>query len=360
MTFNQLLEKYKSLINETLEIYLDTSIRQLKTNESFVRESYSLIKEYTFSGGKRIRPIAFILSYLASGGKEERRIFFPAAAIELQHTYSLILDDIMDEDELRRNKPTVYKKLKEYFLKKFKEETYNGSLFNRKSSRFSVSNGIMLGNITNILSKQAILKSDFNNETKIKALNIIEETEEKLYHGQMKDVLMEYKKNISEEEYLEMIKQKTGALFEASFELGALFSGANEVKREILKKIGLYSAIAFQIQDDIIDILGEKGHDLGSDIKKGKKTLLMIKALEKSSDRQKKILLDIYNKNSSDENEIKKVIGIMHDTGSIDYSRRLANAYLKIAEENASKLKLDILYSEIFKGYLDFMTKRDS
>ncbi len=358
MTFQKISNEYFLKINNSLEFFFNNQIRNLDSSEPFIKECYSIMKEYALNGGKRLRPLSLLLSYFATGGKDEKKILLPAIAVELHHTYSLILDDIMDEDELRRNRPTVYKKIKEYFIKNFKEETYQGSLFNKKSSRFAVSYAIMMGNLTSILSKKAILESDFPDIIKVKALRIIEKADEKIYHGQMLDILMEHKKEFSEKKYLEMIELKTAVLFGMAFELGALFSGTDDNKRHLLKEFGTNSAIAYQIEDDIIDILGDKGHEQGSDIRKGKKTLLIIKTLEKANDSQKKVVSEVYGNQSINEDAIKKVIRIMQETKAVDYSRQLANNYLQTAKKFILGMKLDSYYNEVFLGFADSMINR--
>jgi geranylgeranyl diphosphate synthase type I len=359
MNFHEEHKKYLEIINKELDSFLNKEISSLDIKEPFIKEGYELIKEYTLMGGKRLRPFALIISYLACGGKDEKKTFLPAIAVELHQSYSLILDDIMDEDELRRGKPGVNKKLKDYFLKNFKDKNYNGLLFSRKSSKFIVSYATMLGNLTNILSKKAILSSGFNDEIKTKALSIIEKADEQIYHGQMMDVMMENSEGSSEREYLEMIRLKTAVFFGMAFELGALFSGVDEYKRQLLRDFGINIAMSFQIQDDIIDITGDKGHEPGSDIKKGKKTLLILKASEKADSYEKKILHDVCGKQDASEREISKVIDIMHDAGAIVYCKNLALHYNKEAKDLLRKMKLDLYHSLLFSDMADFMIKRN-
>lgn len=272
-------KKYRAVFNKQLENYLDKEISEVK--DPFIKYCYSIIKDFSLSEGKRLRPLALILSYISLGGKNVKNIYMPAVVIELHHTYSLILDDIMDEDDYRRNKPSVHKRLKDYFKENFQDLDYKGSLFNKKSSKFAVSYALMLGNLTNILSKRAIFESEFPDLIKYKALNLIEKADEEMYHGQMMDIYFEQKERISEAEYLKMIKLKTAVLFGLAFELGPLFSEKDEHTRYLFKEFGMKSALSFQILDDMIDLTTGKGHELGSDIKRGKKTLLMIKNLGK-------------------------------------------------------------------------------
>ena len=356
MIFTDVLIKQRDRINLELEKYLSGHVPSVGFSD--ISLFYDMIKGYTLSGGKRLRPISMILAYNASG-KNDDRILLPALAIELHHTYSLILDDIMDEDDFRRHKPTVYKRLKEYFLKNFDDGSYEGSLFSKKSSRFSASFAMMLGNLTNIFSKRLIIDSEFDSDKKLKALNIIEKADEEIYRGQMLDLLMEDKKT-NETEYLEMIRLKTSVLFGVAFELGSLFAGSNEYLQHMFRDFGIKSAISFQIQDDIIDILGDKGHEKGSDIKKGKMTLLMIKAQENADEHGKKIIRDVFGNSRADSNGVNRLIKLMHDTGAIDYAKRIALSNNNEAKHILAGLDIDSHYKQIFLGYTDFLFQRSS
>ena len=356
MNLLDITKTYREKINRELEIFLDYQIKSIDNSEPFIKYCYELIKKYILHEGKRLRPIALILTYNAVGGKDEKKIFLPAIALELFHNYFLILDDVMDEDDFRRNNPTIYKKLKQSFLENFSEENYKGSLFNKKSSRFAVSFAIMLGNLTSILSKKAILLSGFSKEVKYDAINMIEEIDKLIYHGQMQDILMEYKDKTSLEQYLDMVKLKTGVLLGMSFELGALFANADENTRQLLKEFGINLGLSYQIQDDILDLTKDKGHEQGSDIKKGKKTLLMIKTLEKATNKQKKFLNNI-TENSS-ESEIKKVIEIMHDTGAVDFCSMLAKEKNNHAKDIVKKMDIAEHYKLLFTEFGNHILNR--
>ncbi|MFH2020496.1 MAG: polyprenyl synthetase family protein [archaeon] len=356
MNFKDLSEKYMDKINEEMENFLVKETSEIETSEDFVRYFCSFILDYS-KGGKRLRPLSLLLSYFGAGGKEDK-ILLPGVALELHHTYSLILDDIMDEDYMRRGKPNINKMLTDFFENRIAEEKYSGSMFGKKSQRFIVSFAVMLGNITNILSKKLILSSDFPDAEKIQVLKIIEDADLNIYSGQMMDMLMEQKSSVSEEYYLEMIKLKTAVLFGCAFECGAVLSGAPESTVMQLKEFGILSALSFQIQDDILDLEEGKGHELGSDIRKGKKTLIYLKMMEKAFDNDKMIIKKIHGKNNASSDDIKEMISVMRKTGAIDYCTRLAEEKNKEAKEILSKIKVDEIYKEAFQGFADCLIHR--
>lgn len=359
MSFAKFYSEHLGLINRELGSYLDMCLKENRSDSGFVNFLYNVIKESSMSEGKRLRPLALMMSYFACGGNEIRHILLPAVAIELHQTYSLILDDIMDEDESRRGEPSAYKKIKDYYLKNLREEEYKGNLFSRKSSKFSVSQAMMAGNLAGILSKKAILSSSFSHEKKVASLKVIEDADQQIYNGQILDVLMESREKAEEKEYLQMIAQKTAAFFGMALEAGCVFAGADENKRLLFKNFGIMSATAFQIHDDLLDITKGKGHEIGSDIKKGKKTLLYIKAAEKAETSQLRFMDKVYGNPGAGEPEINKIIAIFHDTGSIEYSRRLADHYYKSSRRLLSDMKLDIYYNDLFCGLSEFMIMRN-
>jgi len=118
MNFENFYKKYKKIVDRELDNFLTKEISGLDTKDEFVKYCYDLIKDYS-KNGKRIRAVSLFLSYELTQGKKLNKVLPIALAIELFHTYTLILDDVMDEDEFRRNKPTIYKNLKQSYIKNF-------------------------------------------------------------------------------------------------------------------------------------------------------------------------------------------------------------------------------------------------
>ncbi len=321
-------------INRVISGYLKKESSYL--NDDFLKYSYSLLQEYS-QGGKRLRPLCLMMSFDAFMGRGN--IMPVAVAIELYHTHTLILDDIMDEDNFRRDKPTIYNRLKQFYLKNFSEKK-SKALYQGNSSRFAASIGVMIGNITNIMARRLILNSDFSYELKNKALVKLEKADQEIYHGQILDMYMENTK-ATEYQYLSMIHKKTAVLFGLCLELGALFAEKNENTQNIMKTIGEKIGMSFQIQDDIIDISGKKGHEIGSDIKNNKKTLLMIKLLEKDS-------LKTTN--------VKEIIKMMHDYGIVDYCRKKSLEISNEAKVLVDKLDISLHYKKQFLGFADVLS----
>ena len=132
----------------------------------------------------------------------------------------------------------------------------------------------------------------------------------------------------------------------------------NNIIQRLYYEFGKTAALSFQIQDDIIDIVGKKGHQVGSDIRKGKRTLLYIKSLELSNEYQKKDLIKYYGKNHDET--VKRIIQIMQDTGSINYCKKLANLKNNKAKKILEKINMSNEHKIIFRDMTDFMLNRSA
>jgi len=252
--------------------------------------------------------------------------------------------------------------MKTYYSNKFKENNYKGVLFDRKSSRFAVAQAILGGNILTELSKMPLIKSDFDDHKKIKALEIIGLCAQTINHGQAEDVMMETGDNNSEKDYCEMIEKKTGMLFVSSIQIGAILAGASKEQLTALKEYAKLAATAFQLQDDLIDIMPDikKGRKRGSDIRQGKITLLIIKALENASSEQKNILQNALGNTTASEKEIDDAIKVLYDTRAVDYVKDLAQKEITEGKKilvNSSKLFHNEGMS-FFLSFADFMIGR--
>jgi len=249
MEFNQILKKYRDIVDKELNNFFDG-----KTKEDFLKESYGYLKEFTLRPGKRLRPISTIMAYKAVNDTNEENIYPVSIVSELFHASSLIHDDLMDEDVLRRNKPTMHKIFENYFKKNFKDVEYKGDLFDSYAKRFSVSMAIIQGNLLYSLANSCISESKLDKNMKNKALEIFNEAYSKTNEGQMLDLRISANKDVKKEDYVKMATAKTCPLFSASIKFGALLNDAKDFQLEALDKYAYSIALAFQIHDDMMDL----------------------------------------------------------------------------------------------------------
>jgi len=291
------------------------------------------------AGGKRLRPCLALTACEAVGGKREDAIE-TAAALELFHSFTLIHDDIMDHDEFRRNVKTVHVLWGEpiaiiagdaLFAKVFEAAAANASRLKMSSERM------------------------------VELFNTLSRASFELCQGQVLDMLFEKRDDVTEEEYMQMISGKTGALTEAAAKAGALLGNADERQTQALASYGRLIGIAFQIQDDVLGVWGKQekfGKPIGSDIREGKRTLMIVRALATASEKDREILLKAFGKSNATNVETREAIEVLKKVGAIDYVAERAH---KLVAE--AKLKLRVLpeskAKEALLGLADFVVERE-
>jgi geranylgeranyl diphosphate synthase type I len=261
-------------------------------------EVYGVLEEFIARGGKRVRPVLTLLFTKAYGGSY-REALRPAALIEIFHNFTLIHDDIEDNSLLRRGKPTLH---------------------------------IMYGVPIALNSGDALYTFVWNEILKIKNEEVkflMGDAFRRVVEGQGKELYWERQKifDVGERGYIEMVGGKTAALIGAACEVGATVAKKGKKEREAARFFGESIGLAFQIQDDILNLTGtveEYKKKIGDDITEGKRTLMVIKTLEMAEPRDKKRLIEILSSHTEDEVEISEAIGIIKKYGGIEYARKKA------------------------------------
>lgn len=259
-----------------------------------------------------MRPFVVVKSCEAVGGKAEDAL--PAAtAVELIHNFTLIHDDIMDNDYLRRSVPTVH-------------------------TIWGVPVGILSGDLLFAKAFNALLSGGGNCERLRRSAKILAKATITLSEGQNMDMEFESRIDVSEAEYLDMIDKKTGALFQASAEMGGVVGGGDERSIRLLREYGRNIGIGFQIFDDYLGMTSREevlGKSVGNDIREGKKTLISIKTLASPARSQ---LLKVLGKKSASDSEIARLLKFMRRLGILDYVYEKAETYVHQATVAISKL----------------------
>ncbi len=321
----EVLGNYSTDITKTIEEELATITPQNLADASVY---------LTRAGGKMLRPALTLITAEAVGGARESSLN-AAAAIELIHTFSLIHDDIMDQDDTRRGMPSVHK------------VWGDDVAILAGDTLFSKAFEIIIG------SKGT--SSDQNN----KALATVADACVKICEGQALDMSFEERFDVKQDEYMEMIFKKTGALIAAATKAGAIMGGASDEVIDAMYEYGRLIGLAFQIQDDYLDLVADEetlGKPIGSDIGKGKMTIIAIKGLESDDSGR---LLEILKDSENSQSDIDEAIQILTDCGAIEYARNLAlesvdqaKEVLEILDDSASK--------QILVGIADFVLERSA
>ena len=321
----EVLGNYLTDITKTIEEELATITPQNLADASVY---------LTRAGGKMLRPALTLITAEAVGGARESSLN-AAAAIELIHTFSLIHDDIMDQDDTRRGMPSVHK------------VWGDDVAILAGDTLFSKAFEIIIG------SKGT--SSDQNN----KALATVADACVKICEGQALDMSFEERFDVKQDEYMEMIFKKTGALIAAATKAGAIMGGASDEVIDAMYEYGRLIGLAFQIQEDYLDLVADEetiGKPNGSDIGKGKMTIIAIKGLESDDSGR---LFEILKDTENSQSDIDEAIQILTDCGAIEYARNLAlesvdqaKEVLEILDDSASK--------QILVGIADFVLERSA
>lgn len=226
---------------------------------------YEPIRYVLSMGGKRIRPVLMLLSYNLFK-EDPETILMPACALETYHNYTLLHDDLMDNADLRRGHETVHKK-------------------------WNANTAILSGDSMLVLAYQRMQQCSSDKMAEVLAL--FTETALEIGEGQEYDMAFEHRDDVSEEEYIEMIRLKTSVLLACALKIGAILAGASKEDADNLYRFGEQIGMAFQLQDDFLDVYGDTrvfGKAIGGDITSNKKTFMLINALNHANEEQRRQL----------------------------------------------------------------------
>ena len=294
-----------------------TDINQAIEQLNWKREPYGLYEpiEYTLStGGKRLRPQLALLGSRLFGGKDEDVL--PAAlALEVFHNFTLLHDDVMDKAAVRRGRPTVH-------------------------VRWDDNTAILSGD--QMLIEAYKLLSDIKDDKLPKVLRLFNEMATGICEGQQYDMEFEQREDVSIDEYINMIRLKTSVLLGYALQIGAYIAGASDKEQEDIYEAGVNLGIAFQIQDDLLDIYGNPdtfGKATGGDILCGKKTYMLLSAMNKADNETRKTLKELITNNTiGAEEKIKRVKDIYDLLNTREEAEKAINSYTRKAKDTLSRL----------------------
>lgn len=340
------LEKptFESVLKETAEsvrkYLLDHGLTITTTNDMKDSAVY-----YSNLGGKKLRPFAVMTSCGAVGGNPERALPL-AAAVELYHTWTLVHDDIIDRDEKRRWGDSVHAK-----WAKIARDTY------RWEKSFADHYGLIIGILAGDLQKGwsiggllPLLKYENNVRPEV-VLKLIKEldfvTLQLLVDGELDDVIFSKTpiSDVDEDKILEMLWKKTGSLYRFCGMSGAMVGlDTDDEKHPIVSKMANFAAqcgLAFQIQDDILGIIGKEdqlGKPAGSDLREGKKTLIIHWAFKNGSPIERERIEKVLGNPVVSVAEVEAAVKDMKHLGAIDYAKETATAYIRGGHVNGRKI----------------------
>jgi geranylgeranyl diphosphate synthase type II len=299
------LDRYKTLIDERLRRFSERSEPQ-----SLYEPTHYVLA----GGGKRVRGVLTLLAADAVGGSAER-VVDAGAAVETLHNFTLVHDDIMDRAETRRGRPTVH-------------------------TRWDEGTAILAGDVMIGLAYEAVLRGEL--DRKLEILDALTRGIIDVCEGQALDCELAKRVSVSLDDYLHMIAMKTARLAETAAEVGAIAGGGTPEQIDALRSYARNIGLAFQIQDDLLDITAEGdafGKRLGGDVIEGKRTYLLVRALETVHDGADRVLLDwLVNAGGLPESEVPAMRDLYERNGLVDDARGAVERYIALAAKDVEAL----------------------
>lgn len=322
----EILEKYNTLLDQNLA-------QAVSQNEP--AQLYDPIKYILSLGGKRIRPALTLMvcDFFNTDFKEA----LPAAmAVELFHNFSLIHDDIMDNAPLRRGKATVHEK-------------------------WDVNTGILSGDAMLILAYQFFER--YEPKTFRELAKLFSETALQVCEGQQHDMDFETRDDVSIEEYIHMIDHKTAVLVGAAMKMGAIVADTTEIDKDKIYQFGRNLGIAFQLQDDYLDVFGNPetfGKQVGGDIISNKKTFLYLMANKQSSKSQAEELEHLFSINPKDPiDKITTVREIFSKSGAAAATQTEIEKYSNLAYSVLSEINISEEKRQTLRSFGNSLMQRN-
>jgi len=278
------------------------------------KKLYEAMAHIPLAGGKRLRPVMAQLTCEMVGGDEEIAIPF-AASLEVIHNFTLVHDDVMDDDDLRHGVAACH-------------------------TVFGLPTAILAGDSLFAYAFEMIAESEVDDKIKSELVRHTAYTVRKIAEGQQMDINFEEEETVDPKEYLEMIRLKTSILFGSAAYGGSLIAGKGIDEAKELRQMAIWVGLGFQIWDDYLDATASAeilGKPSGSDIRQGKRTLLVIEALNRTDKENRSELITILDKENNTDKEVQKAVNIMEKCGALETCREQALGYLNGAKKTIKK-----------------------
>ena len=291
--------------------------------------------QYVLSiGGKRIRPVLMLLGYNLWKEHPED-ILMPAVGLETYHNYTLLHDDLMDNADMRRGQLTVHKK-------------------------WDANKAILSGDSMLVLAYQRMQQVPADKLPAV--LDLFTVTALEIGEGQEYDMTFETRSDVTEDEYIEMIRLKTSVLLACAMKIGALLADAPQEDADRLYRLGEQIGLAFQLQDDLLDVYGDPkvfGKAIGGDITSNKKTYMLINAFNRANDKQRAELTRWINaKTFNREVKVAEVTRLYDEIGIRQLCEEKINYYFELANQTLAEVNVPEERKQQIRSYMDELLHR--
>ena len=297
---------------------------------------YEPIKYVLSLGGKRVRPVLMLLAYNLYK-EDPERIMMQAIALETYHNFTLLHDDLMDNADMRRGHETVHRK-------------------------WNPNQAILSGDTMLLQAFQRMGQCEADKLQQV--IGVFTETTLEIDEGQQLDVEFETRNDVTEDEYVEMIRLKTSVLLACAVKIGAILAGASKEDQDNLYKFGEQIGLAFQLQDDLLDVYGDPkvfGKNIGGDITSNKKTYMLINAVNRANPEQRAELTKWIEAETFDrEEKVKAVTRLYDEIGIRALCEQKMEACYELGLQHLAKVSVNEERKAILKAYAAAMMKRQN
>ena len=295
---------------------------------------YEPIRYVLSLGGKRIRPVLMLLGYNLFKEHPEQ-ILMPALGLETYHNYTLLHDDLMDNASLRRGHATVH-------------------------CKWNANTAVLSGDSMLVLAYQRMAQCDSRHLPAV--MELFTETALEIGEGQQYDMDFETRNDVTEEEYIEMIRLKTSVLLACALKMGAILADASQEDANLLYQFGEKVGLAFQLQDDLLDVYGDPkvfGKAIGGDITSNKKTYMLINAVNRANPEQREQLMRWISAREFDRDEKVRAVTALYDQiGIRQLCEQKINYYFDECRKYLAKVNVSEERKQMLLSYTDEMMKR--
>lgn len=333
MNFKVYLSRHKKIFDKELDRFFQEKKKEFRQVDKVLYDLTVKVQKQALRGGKRLRPLLCLLAYDLAGGKDKKKIIKAGIALELIHQFLITHDDIIDRDEKRYGKASMWRDYQNTFEKKYK----------KKDIHLGNSMAMIAGDHMNILARAALNESSFDNKTLNKANNWFNTLLFDTFAGWQIQYFLNFEDidKVDEKIFLKGMRLVSGRYtFEGPLVLGLILAG-NKKPEKALRIYSENVGIAYQITDDILGMFGKSkdtGKPVGNDFREGKKSLLVLRAYKKANNEDKKFLKKLLGKQFT-QRKFKRILKIIIDTGSLKYSLQLAKEHVEKGKKAISSLK---------------------
>ena len=349
---NRQLSSFKQIFNNELQIFLQNEMNRVDLIRPEATQILADGIEFALREGKRLRPAFMYFSYVGFNGDGNDEVLKSSIALELFHAGALVLDDIIDHSDLRRNKPTLHKLV--------------GQRLNNSDLGEGI--GIVAGNVLITLAGSALSSLSIDSQRAQNARTIYDQMSVEVNYGQYLDLLGNISEETDEDLVMKIMEYKTARYtIQKPLLIGATLAGASDADLAALSKYAIPLGIAFQIKDDILGMYGNErkvGKPTDSDLKEGKKTILTVETIKVLSETSREDDLvrfkSILGNPNLTPDDYLWAQDIIKETGALDYANQLISNLTEAAKANIAELSANTNFKTFLTGIADLMINRET